>query len=244
VTAVAGEVAAVAALPPTAWDAARSRFPPRLVTADWPATGSGRAEVWQRLTRAPFVLDNESSQKRRKRGLMLLLDWLEDQPGRTWQDRWLVSGADAAGAHWRQVSTRWLHAHGELATWQQDVLPAALVMVICADLVRPSLSWLVSGATGKGTLTRNMARSRDPQGFLRLQASCETDPHVRTLTASHTLHRTAEILAAKGGTVADITIGDILELLDTEAHILAAATGDTAVFYRRSAAAASARPKN
>jgi hypothetical protein len=78
-----------------------------------------------------------------------------------------------------------------------------------------------------------MARSRDPDGFLRLQASCDADPHVRTLTASHALHRTAEIVAAKGGTVADITIGDILELLDTEAGILAAATGDTAVFYRK-----------
>lgn len=232
-TAVAGGVAVASRLPLRAWEAARVRFPPRLVTADWPATESGRAEVWRRLTRAPFVLDNESSQKRRKRGLILLLDWLEDQPGRTWQDRWLLSGADAAGAGWRQVSTRWLHAHGELATWQQDVLSSALVMAICADLVRPSLSWLVSGATGKGTLARNMARGRDPQGFLGLQASCEADPHVRTLTASHTLHRTAEIVAAKGGTVADITIGDILELLDTEAGILATATGDTAVFYRK-----------
>jgi hypothetical protein len=57
------------------------------------------------------------------------------------------------------------HAPGfTLTGWRQKDLSAALVMVICADLVRPSLSWLVSGATGKGTLARNMARSRDPDG--------------------------------------------------------------------------------
>ena len=33
----------------------------------------------------------------RRRGLPVLLDWLEDQPGETWQQRWLASGADAAG---------------------------------------------------------------------------------------------------------------------------------------------------
>ena len=27
----------------------------------------------------------------------MLLDWLDDQPGETWQQRWLASGADAAG---------------------------------------------------------------------------------------------------------------------------------------------------
>jgi hypothetical protein len=71
----------------------------------------------------------------------MLLDWLEDQPGRTWQDRWLASGADAAEVDWRQVSTQWLRAHATLTGWRQKDLSAALVMVICADLVRPSLSW-------------------------------------------------------------------------------------------------------
>jgi hypothetical protein len=32
-----------------------------------------------------------------RRGLPVLLDWLGEQPGRTWQQRWLASGADAAG---------------------------------------------------------------------------------------------------------------------------------------------------
>ena len=34
---------------------------------------------------------------RRIRGLDWLLDWLTDQPGETWQQRWMVSGADDLG---------------------------------------------------------------------------------------------------------------------------------------------------
>src|SRR6266496_5987891 len=42
----------------------------------------------------------------------------------------------------------------------------------------------------------------------------------------------ALIVAAKGGSVRDITAGDVLELLDTEAGTHASSAGDTAVFYR------------
>ncbi|MGH3511589.1 MAG: tyrosine-type recombinase/integrase [Pseudonocardiaceae bacterium] len=49
---------------------------------------------------------------------------------------------------------------------------------------------------------------------------------------SHTLYRAAEILAAKGGLLADITLGDLLELLDVELDTLAGVPGDAAVFYR------------
>ena len=49
---------------------------------------------------------------------------------------------------------------------------------------------------------------------------------------SHTLHRAAEILATKGGLLADVTVGDVLELLDAELDTLASVPGDAAVFYR------------
>ena len=106
-------------------------------------------------------------------------------------------------------------------------------MAICADLVRPSLSWLVAGAAGKGSLTRNLARTRDPQGFARLRQRCATPtPTYRPSPQSHTLRRSAEIVAAKGGTLADITVGDVLELLDLEADTFTCPTRDHKVFYR------------
>lgn len=40
------------------------------------------------------------------------------------------------------------------------------------------------------------------------------------------------ILAAKGGTLADITVGDVLELVDTETAMLAAWPRDVPVFYQ------------
>ena len=69
-----------------------------------------------------------------------------------------------------------------------------------------------------------MAALRDPDGFARLRAVCDSDPAVSKAARSRTLRRAAVILAARGGTLAAITIGDVLELLDTEAGVHGAAT--------------------
>lgn len=199
-------------------EAARTRFPPRPVVTDWPATRHDRGAVWEQLTSGMFVLSNANSQERRIRGLAWLLDWLSDQPGQTWQQRWMASSADAAGGAWRQVPMAWQQARGRESRWLRHELSGALVVAICADLVRPSLGCLVAGAAGKGSLTRNLARVRDPVGFARLRALCDADPKVSDFAASLTLRRSAEIIAAKGGTLADVTVGDALELMDREAE--------------------------
>ena len=111
-------------------------------------------------------------------------------------------------------------------------LVSALVTAICADIVRPSLAWLVACGRDHGELARTMAAFRDPEGFARLRAVCDSDPAVSKTAGSHTLRRAAVILAAKGGTLAGITIGDVLELLDTEAGVHGAARGDSAACYR------------
>jgi integrase len=188
--------------------------------------------VQERLTSGVFVLPNADSQDKRVRGLSWLLDWLADQPGETWQQRWMASGADAAGGNWRQVPIGWQRERGREARWLRAELSGALVTVICGDLVRPSLSCLVAGAAGKGSLTRNLARTRDPLGFARLSQLCAADPHVTAAAASLTLRRSAEIIAAKGGMLADITVGDALELMDREAESFSCPAKDHKVFYR------------
>jgi integrase len=213
-------------------ESARTRFPPRPVATDWPATRRERGAVQERLTSGVFVLPNADSQDKRVRGLSWLLDWLADQPGETWQQRWMASGADAAGGSWRQVPIAWQRERGREARWLRAELSGALVTVICGDLVRPSLSCLVAGAAGKGSLTRNLARTRDPAGFARLSQLCDADPHVTAVAASLTLRRSAEIIAAKGGLLADITVGDALELMDREAESFCCPTKDHKVFYR------------
>ena len=77
-----------------------------------------------------------------------------------------------------------------------------------------------------------MAALRDPKvsrgcGPVRQRARA-----VSKTARSRTLRRAAVILAAKGGMLADITIGDVLELLDTEADVHGAARGDGAACYR------------
>ena len=86
-------------------------FPARAPAVTWPATTATRDEVAARLARPPFVLDRTGSQGHRVRGVGLLLDWLSDQPGHSWQQRWMASGADAAAAGWRRVPGDWLHRH-------------------------------------------------------------------------------------------------------------------------------------
>ena len=105
-------------------------------------------------------------------------------------------------------------------------------MSVCGNLVRPSLACLVASRAGKGALTRSLARTRDPEGFARLQALCGADPHVSAEAVSLTLRRAAEIIAAKGGMLADITVGDVLELMDREADYFACPVRDHKVFYR------------
>jgi hypothetical protein len=173
-------------------ESARTGFPPRPMAADWPATRQERGGAWERLTSGMFVLDNANSQDRRVRGLAWLLDWLTDQPGETWQQRWMASGADAAGGAWRQVPIVWQQSRGRESRWMRAELSGALVVAIRGDLVRPSLGCLVAGAAGKGSLTRNLARIRDPHGFARLRALCDADPRVSADAAALTLRRSAE----------------------------------------------------
>ena len=88
---------------PLALAGRHARFPARSVTAGWPVTRAGREETLKRLTCAPFTSGSAGAQKGRALGLASVLDWLEDQPGDSWQDRWLASGADSAGRGWRDV---------------------------------------------------------------------------------------------------------------------------------------------
>lgn len=201
----------------------------------WPATTHGRERVWARLTCAPFAVpDNPGSRHQRSHeiGLGLLLDWLADQPGQTWQQRWLASGADTDGGSWRRVPGAWLADRGHHVQWRHDALFRAFLLAVSADLIRPSLGWLVAAAFRRGSLVNVLARHRDVAGFARLRGLCDEDPDVSAAAATRTAYRAGMILAAKGGTIDDITTGDVLELLTVEAAVRGTSVGATHLFYR------------
>ena len=210
----------------------RVRFPARVVTADWPATTANREETLGRLTCAPFVSDSAGAQKERVLGLKSLLDWLEDQPGDSWQDRWLASGADSAGRQWRAVPAGWLHGRGQYSGARLGRLSAALLTVICADAVRPSTGWFADAVMRGGHLILGMQATRDAEGFARLRELCDRDPHVSAEARAHVLHRGAVIIGAKGGLLQQITVGDVMELLDAEAGAHPRRMAHGSGFYR------------
>jgi hypothetical protein len=77
-----------------------------------------------------------------------------------------------------------------------------------------------------------MARHRDPAGFAQLTSLCSANPDISPAAATRTAHRSALILAAKDGTLAGITTGDVLELLEIEAAAHGTSIGATHLFYR------------
>jgi hypothetical protein len=106
-------------------------------------------------------------------------------------------------------------------------------LAVAADIVRPSMTWLVSGGSSHGgVLVRNLAAWRDPDGFARLAARCDSDPGVSVMAKDQTLYRAAMILAAKGGTLGEITVGDVVELLDAERDRRAHSASGRALLYR------------
>jgi hypothetical protein len=189
-----------------------------------------REQVLEQL--ADLTADGAASQLGAA-GIGALLDWLEDQDGGSWQHRWLASGAEALGARWLQLPAQWLHRHAGHPDRRATTLPRALVTAICGDIVRPSVAWLVA-ARCDTQLGRAMAAYRDPPGFARLAELCDRGDGgpVPKNARSHTLRRAAAILAANGGTLAGIQVGDLLELLDTEAAVLGAARAEAAACYR------------
>jgi len=199
------------------------RFPPRPPEGHWPATSQRRGHLLARLLAPPFTAGRDGLQSSRRIGLTKLVHWLEEQPGATWQDRWVAGGADAAGnLAWRELAASWLGNIGWASRNPRTdfiALGRGVLPLICGDVIRPSLRWLLTPETPKN-LAAEMARSRDPGGFAALAALARTDP-ASAATKDLAARRIAAILAAKGGTIAGITVGDCLELLDA----LAAGSG-------------------
>ena len=207
-----------------------SRFPARPVAASWPATGLDRGQVMELVCHLSSAMPEPAWARHVRRcGLPMLLDWLEEQPGHTWQERWLASGADAAREDWAEGPAGWLRRHGRCSASQLDLATASLLLLVGADIIRPSLAWLLTGGKWR-KLGPRMARLRDPAGFARLCVVCEGDPGITPAARAMVQFRVAVIAAAKGGLVADITIGDVLEVLNAQLPLRAKQHAGAATF--------------
>jgi hypothetical protein len=189
-----------------------AQFPPRLRPRSWQASEASRGQVLARLLAPPFAFDDAGYQAWARRGMRIVLDWLGSQPGRTWQERWIACGAEVSD-DWRSLPGE----HSTLPGQSADSLgkvgyqcALAVKQLVCADVIRPGLDWLLVRSS-LTNLAEAMARTRDPEAFTRLAATCEASATGRT-TRNVALARIAVIMAAKGGTVEAITVGDCVEL--------------------------------
>src|SRR5665647_2864114 len=75
------------------------RFPPR-GGAVGPMTQLPREALLAKMWAVSQLVDDQGlgAQQRRRLGLKRSVDWLADQHGDTWQQRWIASGADGAAA--------------------------------------------------------------------------------------------------------------------------------------------------
>jgi hypothetical protein len=164
--------------------------------------------VADRVLAAPFVLDNPGSQRNRRLGVLAVLGWLREQPGKCWQQRWHASGAENQ-PDWRLL----------VGTDRAKPLPhltSGLLVLICADVIRPSLDWLLRFAPARHNLALEMARTRDAAVFAELSALCQD--RIGLQCQQRALTNIAIIMAAKGANVAAVQVGDCLELLAAAAR--------------------------
>jgi hypothetical protein len=193
------------------------RFPARPVAGNWAATRQPRGAVLQRLSSPPFAPASSHAQQVHYHGLRAVLDWLAEFPGDTWQDRLLASTTTTENnVEWKYAAARWWSSRAAQTISDKrsaNLISAGLIALICGDVVRPDPAWLMRPRTPKN-LTEHIARTRDPDGWVRLRAHCDTDPAGAASKAT-ALCRIAVVMAAKGGTLDQITVGDCLQLLQT-----------------------------
>jgi integrase len=206
------------------------RFPPRPASRSWAVTRQPREQLLERLLSPPFRMGNNQSQANRKAGASQMLAWLESMPGDTWQERWAVSGAEDA-ADWRDLPARWIKGGHQAVDGRGHEVPrlgTGMILLVTGDAVRPSLPFLLTFTSRH--LAAEMARARDPEGFARLGGLCETVPD--SSVATRAIRRIAAIMAAKGGLVADVTVGDCLEALHLMNGMFDRGSDKNAYFYQ------------
>jgi integrase len=191
----------------------RRDFPRRPEESSWPAGLLSVREIIARIDAPPFRPANGTGYRRY--GTAKILEWLASFPGDSWQRRWKASGAeDLPKEQWLDLPMQWREATGRSAApHNRDAFQAGLLMLACADVIRPSLPWMTRKASNR--IVPVMRECRDPQGYAQLQDLIDADPGgIAPGQARLAMGRITMILACKGGLVRDITVGDYLDLLD------------------------------
>ena len=215
-----------------AWDASRTGFPARPDPVDWPVTHLAHEPVLGLITRPPFTLPNPGTRNMQARGAGLALDWLAGFPGGTWQQRWHASGAEDAGAGWKQDCAGWMDARGVHAGNRMDELSIGLILAVCADIVRPGLPWLAASGVSPGALARNLERTRDHAGLSGCGRPSATTGPSRSGRGTRPSGGPRSSWPPRAARSPRSSAGDFLELLDAEREARSRTRDYSAVSWR------------
>ncbi|GAB3147344.1 site-specific integrase [Micromonospora sonneratiae] len=178
---------------------------PRPDEESWWQTRQDRQALVERLLQAftdPGA--GRTRDKTRRRGLGKLLDWIQRQPGETWQDRWLASGADAAGFDWTDLPLR---DRVPVRRHHRDELSSGLALLVAGQVIRPGYRWLLRQRNA--LMLAETRAAIDPEGFGNLDVHMQ---HAAGWARSDAMNKLTWIVIRKGGFVADIVVGDCVEL--------------------------------
>ena len=143
---------------------------------------------------------------RRQHGVALVLDWLAQFGGSTWQQQWLSSSADAAGKRWTELVPTPGLIPG--ADWRAQLTGGATRLVLLR-VVRPSYNWLYQWRSPG--VTAQIRDCCDPHGFELLDPLCDQIPRFTERDRGLAYIQLGRILFHNGGRLGDITVSDCIE---------------------------------
>jgi len=188
----------VTAVRPSEWE-------PRSGPQSWWQTRQDRAALSERLlSQFTDAAAGRTRDKTRRRGVTKLLDWLQRQPGDTWQERWLASGAEEAGFDWTELP---LKDRVPAKRHHRDELCTGMVLLVAGQVIRPGYRWLLRQR--QALMWAEARTAIDPAGFGRVEVQTA---HAGEVARSDALNKITWMVICKGGVVADITVGDCIEL--------------------------------
>jgi integrase len=192
------------ALPPATLPDVQIVLPPgqqmRPDAVSWPQTQASRDQVAARMLEIAGQADGSLPQFRMS--VRRLLDWLEDQPGETWQQRWKASGAEQAGRDWAAGLAGGAR-RGE-GTANLRIVKSGMMLLLAGQVIRPSLEWLFGQYYYK---TLSVAFTAiDPAGLDTLHRRFTERGSGGDFAVAR--NAIARILICKGGPVTAITAGD------------------------------------
>ncbi|MEU8589500.1 hypothetical protein AB0C59_21245 [Streptomyces sp. NPDC048664] len=141
----------------------------------------------ERTLALPFTADSDANLRTRHRGLIKLLDWLEDQPGRTWQERWMASGAKEAGREWTRLPMQWLAEHQRARKYDRADLCCGMIPLLGGQVVRPAFRWLLRQRPSQ--LLAHIRSVTDPDGFAALKDQYAATGHAGSNDCNNALNR-------------------------------------------------------